>query len=462
MLTYDLDGARGELGRSLYAHIRADILSGALRSGDRLPSKRELSDHLQISKTTVESAYYQLATEGYIRAETRRGYFVEEVDTARAALAPPASRPVRAPAEGRRWRADLTGSTVESDLFPFSVWARLTRRELTEHSREILETVPANGTAPLRRAVSDYLYRSRGMSAPPDNIVIGAGTEYLYGIIIKLLGLDLTYAVEEPGYQKIRQIYSANGVRCAGIATDGGGMDVEALRRSGAQAVHLSPSHNFPTGVVTPVRRRQELLRWAGEGRYVIEDDYDCEFRMAGRPLPALQSIDTHGRVIYVNTFSKTLAPSMRISYMVLPEELMARFWRNLGFYSCAVCGFEQYTLASFLDEGHFERHVSRMKKHYRSVRDELLEAVAPFAADGRVTVGEKEAGLHFLMTVNSPLSPEKIRAAFDESGVGVSFLDGYFRGRAPVRAARTAVMNYSSLARGSAGAVAEALGRCF
>ena len=462
MLTYDLSSVRGELGQSLYAKIRADILSGALRSGDRLPSKRELADHLQISKTTVESAYYQLATEGYIRPEPRRGYFVEDVDTARSALAPPVSRPVPAPGDGRRWRADLTGSSVEAELFPFSVWARLMRRELTENSREILETVPANGTAPLRRAVSDYLYRSRGMSAPPDNIVIGAGTEYLYGMIIKLLGLDLTYALEEPGYQKIRQIYSASGVRCSGIATDGGGMDVEALRRSGAYVAHISPSHNFPTGVVTPVRRRQELLRWAEEGRYIIEDDYDCEFRMAGRPLPALQSIDTHGRVIYVNTFSKTLAPSMRISYMVLPEELMEKFWQNLGFYSCAVCGFEQYTLASFLDGGHFERHVSRMKKHYRAARDELLDALAPFAADGRITIGEKEAGLHFLMTVNSPLPPEDIRRNLESAGVGVSFLDGYFSGGAPESAGYTAVMSYSSLARGTAGAVARALEGCF
>ena len=442
MLTYELKKAPGlPLYESLYRCIREDILSGKLPAGEKLPSKRALSDHLEISKVTVEGAYAQLLSEGYIRSEEKKGYFVEKTDHLR-----PVSIPMAVPEpEAPHFPVDLTSNAAATG-FPFTVWMRIQRQVMLDYGDRLLAPLPAQGYPELRQAIAGHLSAFRNMQVDPGNILIGAGTDFLYNLLIQLLGRDKIYAVEDPGYRKIRQIYTAGGVECV-LAP----MDMEGVRPEGlgsAQVLHCSPSHHFPTGIVTPARRRQQLLEWAcaAPERYIIEDDYDSEFRFHAHPLPALQTMDRAGQVIYINTFSKTLAPSIRISYMILPTGLMERFRRELGFYSCTVPSFEQYTLARFLSGGHFEKHINRMRKFYRSRRNRVIEALqgSPFA--GQISILEQDAGLHFLLRVDTPLSDRELADYCARAGIRVRCLGDYYEGQVPAWAKGCLVINYSGL----------------
>ena len=432
MLTYELKKAPGvPLYEALYRCIRDDILSGRLAPGQKLPSKRTLCVNLKVSKITVEGAYSQLLSEGYIYSREKVGYFVEAVER----IAPPAlPREAAAPQEQN---IDLTGSGPAH--FPFSVWSKLMREVMLDLGEQLLLESPNQGLPALRQAIADHLAQFRAMQVDPRNILIGAGTDFLYNLLIQLLGADKQYAVEEPGYGKIRRIYGAAGAKCISAPLDNAGVMPDKL--SDAQVLHISPSHHFPTGIVTPLARRQALLRWARENpdRWIIEDDYDSEFRFAAHPLPTMQSLDTEGKVIYMNTFSKTLAPSIRISYMVLPPALMEQFRKRLGFYSCTVPSFEQHTLARFLDRGHFEKHINRMRKYYKSRRDRILAALAPL--QNRITILEQDAGLHFLIRTDMAL--DRLLA---EAGIRVRTLSSYYHDPYPDSAKKCLVINYSGL----------------
>ena len=331
MLTYELTKAPGvPLYEALYRCIRQDILDGKLKPGEKLPSKRALAQHLELGKITVEAAYAQLLSEGYICSREKVGFFVEAVERpAPVSPQPPRVKAARAPSVPA---LDLTANGTGH--FPFTVWSRLQREVILDYDRQLLLPLPNQGIPELRSAIAGHLAAFRGMTIDPENILIGAGTDFLYNLLIQLLGRDKTYAVEEPGYGKIRQIYAASGVGCISVPMDAQGVCPGALQD--AQVLHISPSHHFPTGLVTPLSRRQELLAWAGNTNWIIEDDYDSEFRFTGHPLPALQSMAPE-RVIYINSFSKSLAPSIRISYVVLPEALMEQFRSRLGFYGCTV-----------------------------------------------------------------------------------------------------------------------------
>lgn len=439
MITYTFD-PNISLFESLYRCIRDDILAGRLAPNEKLPSKRQLSQHLQVSKSTVEVAYGQLLAEGYIYSKEKVGYFVE-------ALAP---RPFSAPGPVLGEPPEPPIPTPEDHLFPFSVWTRLLRRVMADYGAKILAPLPTAGVPELRRGIARYLRGNRQLSVSPEQIVVGAGTDFLYNVLIQLLGRDLRYGVEDPGYTKISAVYRANGINPILAPLDGDGVTVEALEN--ADVVHLSPAHHYPTGIITPVRRRQQLLEWAGSEKWIIEDDYDSEFRFTGRPIPPMTAMDKHGRVIYINSFSKTLAPGLRISYMVLPKPLLEQFQKKLGFYACTVPGFEQYTLAKFLEEGYFEKHLNRMKKHYRDQRLELLKALAPL--EPRCKVLGSGGGLHFLLVLPQAPSDEEIQSLATD-GLRVQRLSRYYAGPAPEFASRTLVADYSAGGSGSALAAA-------
>ena len=281
------------------------------------------------------------------------------------------------------------------------------------------------------------------MTVSPDQILVGAGTDFLYNLLIQLLGRDKCFGVEDPGYGKIRQVYEAAGVACLPVPLDGDGIRVDCLGQ--AQVVHLSPSHHVPTGIVTPIGRRQALLEWAEaeEGRYLIEDDYDSEFRLAGRPIPTLQSIDHAGKVIYLNSFTKSIAPAIRISYLVLPPELMGQFRRRLGFYACTVPSFEQYTLARFLSRGYFEKHINRMKKYYRGQRDRLIAALSQASFFRQVEILEQDAGLHFLLRVRTRLPDRDLKALCARAGIRILCLSDYSQRQNPADS-HCLVVNYT------------------
>lgn len=405
------------LYEQLYENIKYDILSGRMSEGEKLPSKRALAEQQQVSVITVENAYSQLIAEGYVRAAERSGCYVQYSGDAveLPKTEPPYENAAAAPDE--RTLETLPGT------FPFSVWTRLMRSVILEKGTALLRPVQNGGAEELRRAISGYLYRARGFYQPPERIIVGAGTEYLYNLLIQLLGREKRYGIEDPGYEKLPKIYALNGVGCEYISLDGSGMKASELYEKGVDVAHISPAHHYPTGIVMPISRRREIMRWAEGGeRFIIEDDYDSEFRWSGKPLPTMFGSDTTGRVIYVNTFSQTIAPSVRISYMCLSEKLCGLWREKLGFYACPVPAFEQYTLARFISEGCFERHINRTKKRFRRVRELVLRMISRYTD---AEISEENAGLHF--TVFTGGSTSDIVGDCEKCGVRITPLSDYF-----------------------------------
>ena len=445
MLTYALTKTGGvSLYEQLYRRVKDDILTGRLATGEKLPSKRALAAHLEVSVITVKNAYEQLMAEGYIYGMEKKGYYVSPVQRP---LTAPAHRQEAAPPAEHVWEMDLVTNSIAAEDFPFTVWARLMRQTILEQGTGLLRPMPPQGAPELRRAIAAYLRQFRGMTVDEEQIIIGAGTEQLYNMLVQLLGRDKRYAVEDPGYSKIGSIYRSNQVKLRHVALDESGLSCEALRQTDADVVHISPSHHYPTGIVMPIARRHELLRWAdeGEGRYILEDDYDSEFRFVGRPIPTLFSDDEHQHVIYLNTFSKTIAPSIRISYMLLPPRLLEDYREKLGFYSCTVSSFEQYTLAEFLSRGHYEQHLNRMRKRYHQKRDAVIDCILSGPLAGRAEIMEQDAGLHFLVRLNTALPDETLRQRAAERGLRLALLSDYYRhgGEAPHH---VLVVNYSGI----------------
>ena len=453
MVTYELKKAPGvPLYEALYRHLREDILTGKLAPGEKLPSKRALAQNLEVSKITVETAYNQLLSEGYLYAREKVGYFVEQVERRPREVSSEPAAPAQSSPD---WLLDLTENGTEG--FPFSVWMKLQREVMLDYGQTLLRPLPNRGIPELRRAIARHLGQFRGMRVDPENIILGAGTDFLYNLLIQLLGREKIYAVEEPGYGKIRKIYAAGGVRCVSAYLDSLGVIPESLEQ--AQVLHCSPSHHYPTGLVTPVNRRLELLDWAGTDKWIIEDDYDSEFRFDAHPVPAMQALDGRGRVIYMNTFTKTLAPSIRISYMVLPGELMRAFLKRLGFYSCTVPSFEQYTLARFLDRGYFEKHINRWRNYYQNKKNGFLSAIHESGLQERVEISGEEAGVHFLMKLKTERDEETVMELAKAQGIKLSPLSKfYYEKKAGIE--NTYVMNYSSVDMEQIGKIVRGLER--
>ncbi|MGN1008988.1 MAG: PLP-dependent aminotransferase family protein, partial [Butyricicoccus sp.] len=429
MRTYHLDTAvRTPLYEQLYRAIRQDIMTGVLAGGERLPSKRRLAEHLEVSQITVETAYSQLLAEGYVVSKPRSGYFVQQFERAAPAEAAPPV-PARAEKPKPSYRYDFKTNIVDTDCFPFSTWARLLRGELTDKASKLLEAAPPQGVPELREEICRYLAEFRGIAVQPEQVVVGAGSEYLLNLIIQLLGRERVYSLENPGYPKLDHIFRAGGAQVAPIVLDHSGLRVDLLRESAASVVYLTPSHHFPLGVVMPAARRMAVLQWAEQGndRYIIEDDYDSEFRYVSRPIPAMKELDHADRVIYLNTFAKSLAPSLRIGYMVLPYRLLDAFRERFGFYSSTVPSFEQYTLARFLSTGSFERHVSRIRNLYKARRDALLTALRQSCLAPVLHVSGAEAGLHILLTVTNGMSEAEMIETAAREGVRVYGLSEYY-----------------------------------
>ena len=404
MLDYNLEQRGGaSLYEYVYQQIRDDIVAGRIVAGEHLPSKRAFARHLGISVITIENAYSQLLAEGYICSKPRRGYYACELPEAPvlASAAEDADRdsaPAGLNAHDTGGQPEQFAPLSPSALEAARLWQSALRATLTsEDEREIFSPAPAQGTARLRRAIAHHLRGTRGMNVNPDNIVIGAGAQLLDTMLVQLLGTDKVYAVEDPGYLRLTRIYQAMGCEVRHIALDGEGVDLGALQNAGTDVLHLMPSHQYPTGLVTSIARRYALLSWAAEqlGRYLIEDDFDCEFRLAGKPIPALASIDAAQSVIYTNTFSKSLSSALRLAYMVLPDELMERFRRELGFYASSVSSVDQVALARLLESGDYERHVNRVRVRAREARDGLAAIVRKAFPAGEVSIEHADAGLY-------------------------------------------------------------------
>ena len=404
MLTYSFTNLKNEsLYMHLYQCIRQDIVDGKLVSGEKLPSKRSFAKNLGVSTITIENAYAQLLSEGYIYSIPKKGFYVSDFKNNVIKPVKLTTENVKLSSGQSDFLADFSSNQTRPENFPFSIWAKLMRETFNTNSPELMTKPPCGGIMGLRQAIATHLEQFRGMHVQPEQIFI-----------------------ENPGYEKIAAIYNSYNVAYHYIPMDNNGILVDELEKSEADVVHISPSHHFPTGIVTPISRRYELLGWAAASadRYIIEDDYDSEFRLTGKPIPSLQSMDITQKVIYINTFTKSLSSTMRISYMVLPPKLANRFLERLSFYSCTVSNFEQYALMRFINEGCFEKHINRMRNFYHKQRDSLLDAIK-----------------------NSPLaSYEELMQRALQKGVKLNSLSAYYHDSPDDFAAHTFIINYSYL----------------
>ena len=449
MLTYSFTNIGSDsMYEYLYKCIRNDITQGKIKAGEKLPSKRSFAKNLGISVITVENAYGQLLAEGYIYSMPKRGFYVSDLSSAHMEKKAVRKEQLTLTGGETSYFADFSSNQTDSEIFPFAIWSKTVREVLNDNQKQLMINPPCGGILELRQAIAKYLREFRAMQVAPEQIIIGAGTEYLHGLLIQLLGNNRIYGVENPGYHKISRIYENMKVEYAKVSMDQEGVSIQELEEKRVDIIHTSPSHHFPTGIVMPVSRRYELLGWAAKSpeRYIIEDDYDSELRLSGKPFPTLQSIDVSDKVIYMNTFTKTLASTVRISYMVLPLTLIEKFYQKLSFYSCTVSNFEQYTLAKFMENGSFEKHINRLRNYYQMKRDAILKAFRKEPLGRFINIQEEGAGVHFLMQISTEKSEEEIVKEAKGKGIKLAPLSHNFDGEEKESFENTYVVNYSSV----------------
>lgn len=451
----------------IYVFLKDEIRRGNLREAVRLPSTRVLAQHLKVSRSTTQMAYDQLLSEGYIQSVPYKGYFVADIegmmqtqtelercarksDQVSGRLKPEDAFTSQTSGEKGASLAgdiiDFSPRGIDLDHFPYNTWRKITKHTLGEDNRSLFLSGHAQGEPLLREAVRDYLHSARGVICRSSQIIVGAGSEYMWMLLCQLLGNDQKIAMETPTYKQAYRVFESLGHQVMPVAMDSFGMSVEKLEKSGAEIAYVMPSHQYPMGIVMPVKRRQELLDWAAqkEGRYLIEDDYDSEFRYKGKPVPALQGMDQRGKVIYFGTFSKSVAPAIRISYMVLPESLMEIYQKKAGFYASTVSRIDQNILYRFLVEGHYERHLNRMRAVYKAKHDCLMAALKQL--EPAFEIRGEYAGLHVLLTSRQKKTEEWLVTQALQAGVKVYGLSSCILEPEQAEGPGTVLLGYANL----------------
>ncbi|MFM1654338.1 PLP-dependent aminotransferase family protein [Brevibacillus sp. B_LB10_24] len=412
----------------LYEHIKKEIVTGKIPAHTRLPSVRQLTRSLHVSKTTIELAYHQLVAEGYIESRERSGFFAVPLEgvltakTAEATVETQADKRRHSPAGLGEIRFNFHTSKIDMKSFPVNVWRRLSNQALAAELLEEYSYGSRQGEWGLRKAIADYLHHSRGVSCVPEQIIIGAGTQTVLGILCQVLKKSgPKVAVEDPGYVGARFVFERNGFSICPIALEADGLNLDELQKSGAGMVYVTPSHQYPYGMVMPIAKRLKLLQWAFEsGGLIVEDDYDGEFRYHGKPIPSLQGLaGSDGNVVYVGTFSKSLLPSLRVSYMVVPAHLLEEFRHHLMYCEQTVSKIHQKTLQLFMETGEWERHLRRMRKLYQRKHDILLQEVKRRFGDSVRILGT-DAGLHIMLEIASPTPADELVQLARQQGIHV------------------------------------------
>lgn len=410
------------LYEQIYEFIRDEIRAGNLLPNEKLPSARFFAEYLQVSRTTVDMAYGQLVSEGYLEARSRQGYFVSAVEGLCVidALSPERRQDSCKVDRQRPEMIDFSPTAIDMRFFPYATWKKITKNILVDANSDMFSLGEPQGDRELRRTICRYLHGSRGVNCEPEQIIIGAGNDYLLLLLEKILGRHVHVAMENPTYIKAYQIFKSCAYPVTFVPMDRNGISVECLRKTDAQVAYVMPSHQYPTGISMPIGRRMELLKWAAEkeGRYLIEDDYDSEFRYKGKPLPSLQASDSNGNVVYIGTFSKSIAPAIRISYMVLPYPLLEQYRKEYSFYSSTVSRIDQTILNEFIQDGYFERYLNKMRKQYRLKHDLLLGELREFGKAFEVSGGN--AGLHVILTDRKGRDEAELARIAEASGVRV------------------------------------------
>jgi GntR family transcriptional regulator/MocR family aminotransferase len=415
------------LYEQLYREMKGSIIRGELAVGTKLPSKRKLAEFLSISQTTIELAYAQLVSEGFITAVSRSGYFVEQVEEL-AYVEEAREELVEMEAVTHNYNIDFNSGRIDTTAFPFNQWRKYAKEVLDETSSNLLLLGHPQGDVELRQEIASYIYSSRGVRCTSQQVVIGSGTEQLMPLLIRLLGKQAIYAIENPGYPMTHHIFANNERKTLAVSVDEEGMKVSELENQLATVAYVTPSHQFPTGAILSASRRVQLLNWASnkEGRYIIEDDYDSEFRYVGKPIPSLQGMDQRERVIYISTFSKSLMPSLRIAYFVLPMHLLQAYRLTFPYYSSTVPRLDQHVLAQFMRDGHFSKHLNRMRKLYRKKLEKLTSALDAYGPT--VLISGEQAGMHVVLTIDSQSTDSELVELAKQADIRVYGLSDYYQ----------------------------------
>lgn len=412
----------------IYSYIKEEIKKGSLKAMTRLPSTRVLADNLKVSRSTTQMAYEQLVSEGYIETVPCRGYFVTRIEEL-LEVKQGTGEDFKVGIEEicPAYLVDFTPRGIDLNHFPYNAWRKLTKNTLVDDNKEMFLNGNPQGEPELREAIRGYLHSARGVNCHRDQIIVGAGNEYLLMLLSRVFGTDRIIAMENPTYKQAYRVLTSLEYRVVPVFMDRYGLNTSLLEESGADTAYVMPSHQHPMGIVMPVKRRQELLNWAGRGenRYLIEDDYDSEFRYKGKPIPALQGMDTTGKVIYIGTFSKSIAPAIRVSYMVLPTTLLAEYQKKAGFLLSTVSRIDQNILYEFLAGGYYERHLNRMRAIYKSKHDVLMSELK--GLESEFTVKGEYAGLHVLLTHKKGRTEKWLLEQAKTVGAGVYGISAYF-----------------------------------
>lgn len=403
----------GILYMQIYEYFKNEIINGTYKANTKLPSKRNLAKEYKISLNTVDNAYSKLLEEGFIYSKERQGFFVSDVGE----LYVLDSKPIHITKEEENIEYDFSYSGV-SEEFPYKIFKKISSNIFD--NKDILEKVDYQGYLPLRTQISEYLDKSRGFKADPSQIVISSGSEYLFQIIFKLISGK--FGIEDPGYSMLSNIMDTNDINYEFIPVDKNGMDLTKLKKSKSDFCVITPAHQFPTGVIMNMQRRVELLNMK-KIKYVIEDDYDSEFKYSKRPVPALKSIDVNDKVIYIGSFSKSISPSFRVSFMVLPFDLVEKYNKIFKFFICPVSIMVQKMLTTFIETGEFEKHLNRMRKIYSKKRQLLIDMLSERKD---ITIRGADAGLHVVLEYPKNYSEEYIVKKAKEKKIKVYGLSSY------------------------------------
>lgn len=444
-LTISLDPKdKMPLYEQIYQYIKENIITGKIAYREKLPSTRLLAKHLEVSRSTVELAYEQLLSEGYIESEPYRGFFAAQIEGLYHLSGEKVFRMEKKAVQKERYRFDFTPNGVDLRSFPYNAWRKLSKDILTDDRVELFRLGNPQGEAGFREAVCKYLYQARGVNCSPEQVIVGAGSDYLLMLLCAVLGREHVIAVENPSYKQAYRLFASQSYQVLPIGMDAYGMRIDTLRDTAADVAYVTPSHQYPTGIVMPMKRRMELLKWANEkeGRYVIEDDYDSEFRYKGKPIPALQGYDRAGRVIYLGTFSKSIAPAIRMSYMVLPRKLRDVYLDKCGFISSTVSVVDQLIVQHFIEDGYYERHLNKTRSLYKGRHDLLIKGLASLTGVCRIS-GE-HAGVHLLLTFRGKVTENELIKKAKEAGIRVYGLSDYMIGEKEEKA--TVLLGYANL----------------
>ena len=410
----------------IYNYMKKEILQGRIKVGSRLPSHRNLSLQLNVSRNTVEYAYQQLIAEGYVESKHRRGLFVASIDYDMIRTANNKNIGNRKQSIQENFRFDFSHGSIDTSSFPLSNWKKMTNNCLLEYEKELFTKEDPQGEWQLRSEISRYLYQARGVQSTPEQIIIGAGTQPLLWLLLQLLGYENSYAMENPGFHRVRAIMQSCGLHIQPISLDEKGIHISSLYESGATVAYVTPSHQFPFGMIMPLSRRMELLKWANDNNgYIIEDDYDGEFRYIGKPIPSLQGLDTNGRVIYMGTFSKSFLPSFRMSYMVLPQTLLANYEHDGTIFKQTVSKIQQLTFATFMKEGYWERHLNRLRTVYKKKHHLFIQTIQQEMGSSVDIIGS-QSGLHIVLHVHNRMNEQELINKAAEQSVKVYPLSPY------------------------------------